>query len=159
MIKSNKLYPCKECGREVPVRSKGLCPICREKQRREQGETTMQTKKPKPKENKSELDSFFNRHVKQVKVSFESGAKISYPSRKNVAHLFPKRRYKSVATNDENVAYLTWQEHTDFDRYVDTRNLEKLETFFPKTWMRMKKVLPLVLEDGKLKDFVKNNKN
>ena len=70
--------------------------------------------------------------------------------------MFPKRRYKSVATNDNNVVYLTWQEHTDFDRYVDTRDLEKLETFFPKTWNRMKKVLPLVEENGKLKEFVNN---
>ena len=130
--------------------------MCREIQRRKQGETTMQPKKPKPKDNKSDLDSFFDRHVKQAKISFESGTKISFPSRKNVAHLFPKRRYKSVATNDNNVVYLTWQEHTDFDRYVDTRDLEKLETFFPKTWNRMKKVLPLVEENGKLKEFVNN---
>ena len=25
-----KLYPCKECGAKVPVRSKGLCPPCRD---------------------------------------------------------------------------------------------------------------------------------
>jgi hypothetical protein len=152
------LYKCKECGRLVPIRSKGLCPACRETQRREQGETTMQTR-VHTKKGGEELKGFFDRHIELLKknpYSYESGRKISNSSRMNIAHLFPKRKYKSVACDDNNVVYLTWQEHTDFDYYVDTRDLEKLETFFPKTWMAMKKVLPLVVEQGKLYDFVEN---
>ncbi len=46
-----KLYPCKECGKLVPIRSKGLCPSCRYKQRKEEGSlpdySKPKTKKPK----------------------------------------------------------------------------------------------------------------
>lgn len=162
-----RLYKCEnpECGRVVPILSKHknsdgttsrLCPACREMARRKSGETTMKTKKPKPKKGSPELKKFFEKHVAEVKVSFESGKPISDPSKKNVAHLFPKRTYKSVQCSDDNVVYLTWQEHTDFDRYLDTRDLKKLETFFPKTWERMKNIVSLVEEQGSLKEFVLN---
>ena len=61
-----------------------------------------------------------------------------------------KRNHKSVATNDLNVVYLTWQEHADFDRLLDCHKFEEIEKTFPKTWILLKKVLPLVQERTKL---------
>jgi len=156
-----KLYPCKECGAKVPVRSKGLCPPCREMQRRGQGEETMFTRKTPIKksfkvdtERKDKLDKFFNAHVeflKQHPFCFETGERIYDPSRLNIAHLFPKRKYRSVEDHSDNVVYLSWDAHTRFDRLVDTNNFDRLEKEFPKSFARMKKVVSLVEENGILK--------
>lgn len=136
------------------MRSKGLCVWCREKQRRAEGEITMSTRKTKPKSDKKELDEFFDRHVELLKQnprSSESGKPIHNPSRLHIAHLMPKRVYKSVQTLDANTAYLTWQEHSDFDKLLDQHRFEELEKKFPRTWNSLLKVLPLCKENGKLK--------
>lgn len=156
-----KLYPCKECGAKVPIRSKGLCPPCREMQRRSQGEETMLTRKTPikksfkvNKERKEKLSKFFEAHVNFLKSNpfcFETGGRIYDPSRLNIAHLFPKRKYHSVEDHSSNVVYLSWDAHTRFDRLVDTNNFDRLQKEFPKSFERMKKVLPLVEEKGLLK--------
>ena len=156
-----KLYPCKECGAKVPIRSKGLCPPCREIQRRSQGEETMLTRKTPIKksfkvnrERKEKLSKFFEAHVNFLKSNpfcFETGERIYDPSRLNIAHLFPKRKYHSVEDHSNNVVYLSWDAHTRFDRLVDTNNFDRLQKDFPKSFERMKKVLPLVEEKGLLK--------
>ncbi len=46
-MKKAKLYPCKNCGKLVPIRSKGLCPSCRYLQRKAEG-TLPDYSKPKP---------------------------------------------------------------------------------------------------------------
>jgi len=156
-----KLYPCKECGAKVPIRSKGLCPPCREVQRRNQGEETMLTRKTPikksfkvNKERKEKLSKFFEAHINFLKSNpfcFETGERIYDPSRLNIAHLFPKRKYHSVEDHSSNVVYLSWDAHTRFDRLVDTNNFDRLQKEFPKSFERMKKVLPLVEEKGLLK--------
>ena len=156
-----KLYPCKECGTMVPVRSKGLCPPCREMQRRGQGEETMLTRKTPikksfkvDKERKEKLTKFFEAHVNFLKSNpfcYETGERIYDPSRLNIAHLFPKRKYHSVEDHSSNVVYLSWDAHTRFDRLVDTNNFDRLQKEFPKSFEIMKKVLPLVEEKGLLK--------
>ena len=156
-----KLYPCKECGTMVPVRSKGLCPPCREMQRRNQGEETMLTRKTPikksfkvDKERKEKLTKFFEAHVNFLKSNpfcYETGEHIYDPSRLNIAHLFPKRKYHSVEDHSSNVVYLSWDAHTRFDRLVDTNNFDRLQKEFPKSFEIMKKVLPLVEEKGILK--------
>jgi len=156
-----KLYPCKECGAKVPVRSKGLCPPCRELQRRSQGEETMMTRKTPIKksfkvdtERKDKLNKFFDAHIEfltQHPFCYETGERIYAPSRLNIAHLFPKRKYRSVEDHNDNVVYLSWDAHTRFDRLVDTNNFDRLEKEFPKSFARMKKVVSLVEENGILK--------
>jgi hypothetical protein len=156
-----KLYPCKECGAKVPIRSKGLCPPCREMQRRSQGEETMLTRKTPikksfkvDKERKEKLSKFFEAHINFLKSNpfcFETGERIYDPSRLNIAHLFPKRKYHSVEDHSSNVVYLSWDAHTRFDRLVDTNNFDRLQKEFPKSFERMKKVLHLVEEKGLLK--------
>ena len=130
-------------------------------QRRSQGEETMLTRKTPikksfkvDKERKEKLNKFFEAHVNFLKSNpfcFETGERIYDPSRLNIAHLFPKRKYRSVEDHSSNVVYLSWDAHTRFDRLVDTNNFDRLQKEFPKSFERMKKVLPLVEEKGLLK--------
>tara|TARA_Y100000289_G_scaffold62954_1_gene72863 strand:+ start:106 stop:522 length:417 start_codon:yes stop_codon:yes gene_type:complete len=106
------------------------------------------------KERKEKLNKFFEAHVNFLKSNpfcFETGERIYDPSRLNIAHLFPKRKYRSVEDHSSNVVYLSWDAHTRFDRLVDTNNFDRLQKEFPKSFERMKKVLPLVEEKGLLK--------
>jgi hypothetical protein len=130
-------------------------------QRRSQGEETMLTRKTPIKKSfkvdrgrKEKLNKFFEAHINFLKSNpfcFETGERIYDPSRLNIAHLFPKRKYHSVEDHSSNVVYLSWDAHTRFDRLVDTNNFDKLQKEFPKSFERMKKVLPLVEEKGLLK--------
>lgn len=151
MIKQKKKI-CKECLTEQFIFSKGLCKFCASKSFKQIQPTSIKYK-AKPKVNKDELNKFFEKHItilSQNPISTESGEFISTPSRLNIGHLLPKRNHKSVETNDLNVAYLTWQEHSDFDRMLDSHKFEEIEKRFPKTWILLKKVLPLVQERTKL---------
>lgn len=162
---NRKLYPCKECGREVPIRSKGLCPSCRQKQKEEQGDTKVSTpiRKFNPKtlekrkENRKCLDGYFSYHIEILNkrpYSEESRHPIVSPASVNVCHIFPKRIYKSIQCNLDNCVYLTWGEHTRFDKLLDELDFELLEEEFPVAWEkvveRVKKLLPLILEKKKL---------
>ena len=156
-----KLYKCVDCGTEVPILSKKRCPRCREMQRRSQGEETMMTRKTPIKksfkvdtERRDKLNKFFEAHIdflNQHPYCYETGERIYDPSRLNIAHLFPKRKYRSVEDHNANVVYLSWDAHTRFDRLVDTNNFDRLEKEFPKSFARMKKVVSLVEENGILK--------
>lgn len=127
-------YPCKECGKMVRIRSKGLCPLCRSKS------------KPKNKR----LDVFFREQIEKLKVSpysVEDGDTIYKPSRKNICHILPKRHFKSVESNELNIVYLTWQQHSDFDRLIDTGDFEGLQEKFPNTCLLIENRLPLLLDE------------
>lgn len=170
-MKSKKL-PCKQCGFEVAVRSKGLCPACRRSQRKEAGElpvyqhtpkrrSTLKTSKKgfKTKSEKiqtPELKAFFDFHIERLTenpVSEGSGRFILSPSKLNIAHIFPKAYYQSVATHKDNCIYLTWQEHTDFDNMTNANQWDRLKQKYPKIYelacTRAKKLLPLVQEQHK----------
>tara|TARA_R100001480_G_scaffold100930_1_gene104683 strand:+ start:86 stop:478 length:393 start_codon:yes stop_codon:yes gene_type:complete len=106
------------------------------------------------KQRKEKLNKFFEAHIaflQQHPFCHETGERIYDPSRLNIAHLFPKRKYHSVEDHNDNVVYLSWDAHTRFDRLVDTNNFDRLEKEFPKSFARMKKVISLVEENGILK--------
>ena len=120
----SKLYPCKECGKEVPIRSKGLCPVCREKQRRDAGEETMSTRthsitKMTPKrqkkltDKKKVLDPFFAYHIEQIKKTpyCRNCGDSLIGIRSEVAHVLPKRETMNpeVMNNLDNAMYLCSQ--------------------------------------------------
>lgn len=119
-----KLYPCKECGREVPIRSKGLCPSCREAQRREAGEETMSTRthavtkitpkrRKKLQDKKKKLDPFFEYHIVQIKKKpfCQNCNEPLLGIRSEVAHVLPKRETMNpeVMNNLDNALYLCCQ--------------------------------------------------
>ena len=73
----------------------------------------------------------------------------------NICHLYPKRKYKSVAEDNDNIIYLTADEHTRFDYLLDTMDFSRLLDEFINVWLlaarRMRDLAPRVEEDGKLK--------
>jgi hypothetical protein len=155
-----KLYKCKNCGKEVPIRSKGLCPLCRQKQRQTEG--TLPKRKPirkkfPPKSRDTCLEGYFEYHIEVLNSfgkSMETFEPIYAPTMVNVCHIFPKSKYKSVQCNLANCVYLTWEQHTRFDILLDKFDFEKLEKEFPNTWKtvidKVKVLIPLVREQGKL---------
>lgn len=153
-----KKKTCKGCGNERFIFSKGMCEFCASKSFKPV-QTRTPIKRTYNKKDNSELNKFFDEHIailSKIPYSYESGKKISEPSRLNIAHIFPKRNHKSVETNDFNVVYLTWQEHTTFDYLLDTHNFAEIEKRFPKTWKLLKNVLPLVQERTKLVLAIEN---
>lgn len=60
----------------------------------------------KSKRERAGLPAFFQKHVEKVTVCENCGMEIKYPGPKNVAHILPKSKFKSVMTEDSNVMYL-----------------------------------------------------
>jgi hypothetical protein len=96
---------------------------------------------------------YFDYHVERCKRSEESGTVIPQPTRANICHIFPKRKYKSIQADLTNCVYLTLEEHTKFDMLLDIMAFEQLEKF--KCWEtvieRVQWLLPKIQEQGKLK--------
>ncbi len=87
-------------------------------------------------------------------VSFESGKHLGQISNVNLAHIFPKTNYESIAHEPSNIILLTWSEHTRFDELLNAHEFVKLEKEFEswdKICERIKLLLPLCKEHGKLK--------
>lgn len=159
---NNKLYPCNECGKLVKIRSKGLCPGCRYEQRKKEGSLIVYnnpikpiTEKTKKKriEERSCLSLFFQLNIEKLKkypYSMESKERIFEPSALNICHILPKRKdggFPSVQCDMRNVIYLTWQEHSNFDKYLDERDFSKLEYFFPISWKLVINILNSLLDN------------
>lgn len=160
------MLPCERCGRMVAIRSKGLCPACRARELPPKGRTAIRVKaKPKGKS----LAVFFGAHVARLSMTRRSatGAYIPCPGVSNICHLYPKRKYKSVAEDNDNIIYLTVDEHTKFDYLLDTMDFSRLLDEFGNVWLlaarRMRDLAPRVEEDGKLKtrllSWIEENKN
>ena len=162
----SKLYSCKKCGTKVPIRSKGLCPKCREAERTAKGEKTMlntisaplpkitaKTKKKKQ-EIKSIRDIYFEYHLGLCKKSEESGTPIYEPTRANICHILPKSTHPSVQANLDNFVYLTFSEHERFDQLLFSHEFEKISEEFPNSWKiilkRLEKIIPLCYEKTRL---------
>lgn len=146
-MRERKLYACIVCGRLVPVRSKEKCPICRQNERKAAGQLPKPTYKipqkskqikrtRKRKKTNDCLTVFFNTHLELLSRNPYSILNnfIPSPSITNIAHLLPKRSFKDIQCNLENCIYLTWQEHSDFDRMMDSHEFDKLEIYFGETW-------------------------
>lgn len=158
MIQNNKLYPCKECGSMVKIRSKGLCPKCRYKQRDRECKLKPQSKNIQKVEEKSSLNVFYSSMIaihSSNPFSIESGKYIYELDRSNMCHILPKRTYKSVSCNADNIIILTIEEHARFDQLLDCLEIDRLMSEFPKTMRividKIKKVLPLCRENGKIR--------
>ena len=163
---ANKLYPCKKCGTKVPIRSKGLCPKCREEERTNNGEKTMlnttaaplpkvtEKTKKKNKLKKSIRDIYFDYHLGLCKKSEESGTPIYEPTRANICHILPKSTHPSVQANLDNCVYLTFSEHERFDQLLFRHEFETIQAEFPNSWeiilKRLEKIIPLCYERTKL---------
>lgn len=155
-----KSYKCERCGREVKIRSKGLCPSCRAKElskekkldRIEKRSTERKVAKRKVKD--PELSGFFRSMLEELseRRTSETGASIHYPTVCNVCHILPKRWYKSVAKDRENVIFLTDSEHDLFDSMLDRMDFEGLEEKFGAVWrLAVKRILSME-ESGKIKE-------
>lgn len=141
-----KLYPCMVCGTLVPIRSKGKCPPCREKERRKEGTLPIYKNSIKPitdktkiqrKEERSCLALFFDLHIKRLEkkpFSMESGKRISEPSSINVCHIIDKGRHKSIQCHLENAIYLTWDEHNRMDKLLFEHRFADFKKEFPKSF-------------------------
>ena len=163
-VMKRRLYACDRCGTKVPVRSKGLCPRCREQERINNGTQTMLSKKhklnktssktsAKNREKKKVRDVYFEYHIARCTSSEDSGIIIYNPTKANICHLLPKSNHPSVQANLENCIYLTFTEHERFDKLLFEHRFEDLEKEFETAWpialQRIKKLLPLA-ENTKL---------
>lgn len=154
-----RLLPCIKCGRLVPIRSKGMCPACRY-------DAMVKSKMNEGGRDASGLAAFFDRHISILSnnpVSITGERIYGKPSRANVCHLYPKRKYKSVAMDDTNVVYMTVEEHQELDNMLDCMDIEKVERRFGAAGAiilgRMASLLPYVKENGKLKNHIMAWKN
>lgn len=159
-----KLYRCKhpDCTTEQPILSKGLCNYHRgmelmlEKEERE-----IRNPIKRKKEKKKHLKMFFDMKLDVLKdspYSQLSGKLIVDPSKKNIAHVLPKRKqggFPSIAENVINSFFLTWQEHSTYDKLMDERRFDDLNEFFGEKadyfWSKIKRALSLATERNKLR--------
>ena len=153
VISRNKFYPCEKCGRIVPVRSKGLCPSCRQKEKNYMKKKLIGASNKNP-----GIPGFFRLMLEKLEYSRMSytGRPINFPTVANICHILPKRTYKSVSMDEENIIFLTNEEHTRFDELIDRLEFEKLESEYGFVWKRaVRQVLSMeakekIKERGKL---------
>lgn len=157
-----KLKKCKGCGLNKVIWKEGKCVDCCKPSFTTLKQTKFSPKRKYPQLKKSRKTNTKNKDFfkalyekyKDSAVSFESGVSISNLGTVNMAHIFPKEIYKSLAHNEDNIILLTWEEHTLFDRLLFSHEFEKLESEFkswPKICQTIKNLLPLCQEEGKLK--------
>lgn len=163
-----KLKACKSCGLDKVIWKEGKCVDCckpsfktlSNSNTKTLGKGTNFRLKKTLKSNKKNKE-FFNlvyERFKDSAVSFESGKPLGKLGTVNMAHIFPKERYKSLAHNYENIILLTWEEHTRFDDLLSAHDFGLLEDEF-ESWSRIceriKILLPLCKEEGRLKTALK----
>lgn len=156
MKKVNK--KCIECGREdQPWFSKKRCKSCAQKSYARPKKTAIKKTYVK-KERDVELDNYFIFHLFKCNRSEESGVHIT-PTKANCCHLFDKSRHPSLKGDFRNFVHLTIEEHAQFDNLLYSHQFERLEKEFVNVWpiacKRMKKLLPLCLEETKFKYKIK----
>lgn len=100
----------------------------------------------------SELDLFFEQMRKKLrgKCLFCGGAttwKNDDLWRVAVAHLLPKRHFKSVATNEDNWVELCWNCHTDFDNNKITWILLKDSKEWDTLSEKLLNIIPLITQE------------
>ena len=151
-----RTYKCERCGREVAIRSKGLCPACRAKERPtgERKPFLHKTISNKKKTKDPELSGFFRLMLDELnerKMS-ETGRSIPFPTVCNVCHILPKRTYKSVAKERKNIIFLTDTEHTRFDYLLDILNFDLLESEFGHVWKKAGEAILYMEQQGMIKE-------
>lgn len=168
MLKSSRKI-CKTCKLPKFIWSEGSCKDCCKS-----GFKSLSSKsilrsfskmKSKPKAKSPEVVKFYKSQVEKYQdkpTSFESASVISYVSAVNIAHIFPKETYKSIATHPDNIILLTWQEHTRFDELLSRHDFDKLEKEF-KSWGAICEIIKLLMkaceEQGNLKKALEDYLN
>lgn len=157
---TQKLKPCKSCQLPSKIFSKGNCLSCSKKTYKPIKKTT-ERGMAKRKAERSEYPEFFIEAIRRFNLHpycVETGQRIWNVSAVNTCHIFPKRRYKSVSVDFDNVICLSWEMHTLLDGYLDTMQINKLKEKMPNTWkVIIEKVTILkdrVLETGKLRTLL-----
>ena len=166
-----KLKQCKKCKKDKVMWRDGMCSNCAlvEKSPLDLMTSTFgNNRTPFPKKAlnsqlkkvrkaKPKNREFFKEVYEQFQdspVSFESGKNLGELGTVNMAHIFPKEIYKSLAHDLRNIILLTWEEHTRFDNLLAAHDFGLLEDEF-ESWSRIceiiKKLLPLCEEQGKLR--------
>jgi len=169
-----KFKECKSCGLNKLIWKDGMCSACAltSKSPMELQNSFFNRKSPFPKKglktqlkktrkaNKGNKD-FYKEVYDQFQdspVSFESGKSLGELGTVNMAHIFPKEVYKSLAHDLRNIILLTWEEHTRFDDLLMAHNFGLLEDEF-ESWSKIceaiRFLLPLCEEEGKLKNSLK----
>ena len=148
---------CTGCGRSVlSFWKRGLCKSCASKTHKK-----LSTKPSKYKsEIKDEMERYFSYHIERCSMSENSNEVIYSPNRSNICHIFPKSKYKSVRSLKENCVYLTLEEHTLFDNLLDRGKFDEIQEKFSEQFLevlkeRINKILPLVEENGRVKETLK----
>lgn len=139
---------CIICGREdQPWFSKKRCKGCASKSYAKASTI--------PKKTKKTYTSFF-KECAIVLPNFcqESGKPLNINAF-NCAHIFPKRKYKSIDEDFDNIIILDLQHHTTLDNHLDKMEFDKIKEKLPNTYKiimeRLDILLPSITEtDGKL---------
>jgi len=167
MLKANT-KKCIKCQHERILWSKGMCKSCASSNKAtltttssSLGNSPLKSKGliQKTKGGKSpEIKAFYEalqESLKDSARSIETGAAIVGASAVNMAHIFPKESFPSVATDTANIIILTWEEHTRFDELLNRHEFDKLAQEFPNSWgkvcTKVKQLLPKVTEQKPLK--------
>lgn len=114
---------CKSCSKETYIFSKGECLNCSRKRY-----------VSKRSEDRKERRQFFKVGVGKSDYCVETGAYIQSLSSGNLCHILPKRSYKSVETDVNNIIILTLEQHHKLDRYLDSIDLQGLKENMPKSY-------------------------
>ena len=139
MIKSRK---CSLCNR--PAFSKGLCQIHQAKKSIKQNR---EATKEKTAVKQDKRKTYFEYHLERCTRSEESFKQISEPTRANICHILPKRKYISVQNNLLNFIYLDLEEHSRFDLLLDSLRFLELEVEFPNSWGLACKRINMFIDD------------
>lgn len=148
---------CKSCGELKKIFSRGRCKFCATKEDSKPLRKASPKAAEKRKEERKDFPKFFQDAIEKLKlnpVCQETGAYIYNPSSVHCAHIFPKRKYKSIACNIDNIIFLTWDKHTELDSYLDCMDMDRVRERFPKVFNIMRDrfltLEPLIEEQGKL---------
>lgn len=152
---ARKTYRCERCGKEVLIRSHGLCQACRSKELPKKVPSKVTLSKKKKVVGKSDnLSDFFRMMLEELcsrKMS-DTGKPIFLATVCNVCHILPKRWYKSVATERRNIVFLCSDEHTMFDQHIDRMEFDELEQKFPFVWKFAVKRVVDMYNEGLIKE-------
>jgi len=168
-----KLKECSKCHQQKIIWSSGRCKECTNHSNFDRsisfGMASQAQLKRNPfkkvRKKKSSNKKFFESMAAAYQdnpVSFESGKNIGVVGNINLAHIFPKETYKSLAHEPLNIILLTWEEHTRFDELLGAHEFDKLQEEF-ESWSkicnRVKVLLSLCEEQGNLRTALENYLN
>lgn len=140
---------CKGCELLKFIFSKKMCKNCASKD----------YKGLKPKTKREGYTDFFN-SFGDVGVCQETGQKINNLKNANICHIFPKRKYKSISRDKDNIIILTWQNHILLDTFLDAMDLESIKNLMPNSYeyiiAKAESLLPIIEERGKLYFILKD---